>query len=301
MSSENVIDRRAFLKTTPLVLGGLGVLAQSAAANESKVVTSVTAQGVIDKILAHANVEPIEDTADTFKAGDPNQVVQGITTTFMATIDVIHQTIKNKANLIVTHEPTYFSHNDATDWLEDDAVYQHKLGLLNEHGIAVWRYHDHIHKIVPDPMFQGLIDRLGWIDKIDPDDGRVCHIPSTSLADLAEHCKQKLNMKAMRYVGDPDVSCKTVGLLPGAWGGKPQIGFLAEGNIDVLICGEVNEWETNEYVRDSQHTARPLGLIVTGHQCSEEDGMKPLADWLADELPHIQTRHIPAGDPFTHI
>jgi putative NIF3 family GTP cyclohydrolase 1 type 2 len=301
MSKDNFIGRRAFLKTTPLVLGGLGVLSQSAAANESKVVTSVTAQGVIDKILAHANVEPVEDTADTFKAGDPNQVVQGITTTFMATTAVIHQTIKNNANLIVTHEPTYFSHHDATDWLEDDAVFQHKLGLLNDHGIAVWRYHDHIHKIIPDPMFQGLIDHLGWIDMIDPDDGRVCHIPATTLADLAEHCKQKLNMKAMCYVGDPDMPCKTVGLLPGAWGGKPQIGFLAEGNIDVLICGEVNEWETNEYVRDSQHTDRPLGLIVTGHQCSEEDGMKPLADWLASELPHIQTHHIPAGDPFTHI
>jgi hypothetical protein len=44
-----------------------------------------------------------------------------------------------------------------------------------------------------------------------------------------------------------------------------------------------------------------LGLIVTGHQPSEEDGMKTLADWLVGQLPHIQTRHIPAGDPFTHI
>jgi putative NIF3 family GTP cyclohydrolase 1 type 2 len=318
MSSENVIDRREFLKTTPLVLGGIGTLAR-AAANESpaprvppvspappvpslpQTSRLLTIQDVIDLILDHANVQRIEETIDTLKVGDPGEPVRGIVTTFMATTEVIRQAIEHDANLIVTHEPTFYSHADTTDWLENDPVYRHKLGLLNEHGIAVWRYHDHLHKIVPDPIFRGLIDRLGWIDLIDPEDGRVCHVPQMLLADLAEHCKQALRVKALRYVGAPNLPCKTVGLLPGAWGGKPQIGFLAEGNIDALICGEVNEWETNEYVRDSQHTDKPLGLIVTGHQCSEEDGLKPLADWLDEQLPHVRARHLPAGDPFTHV
>lgn len=301
MTGEYTIRRRDFLKSTPWVLGGLGALAQSAAANEPSASPPVTVRNVIDRVLAHAGVEPIEDTVDTIKVGDPGRPVHGIVTTFMATTEVIKQAIKHDANLIITHEPTFYTHQDETDWLEIDAVYRHKLALLNGHGIAVWRYHDHLHKIQPDPIFQGLIDRLGWIDLIDPEDGRICHVPQMSLADLARHCKTRLDVDAMCYVGTPTLPCKTVGLLPGAWGGKPQIGFLAEGNIDVLICGEVNEWETNEYVRDSQHTNRPLGLIVTGHQCSEEDGMKSLADWLAEQLPHIPTRHLPAGDPFTRV
>lgn len=108
-------------------------------------------------------------------------------------------------------------------------------------------------------------------------------------------------MKALRYVGDPALPCARVGSMPGAWGGRRQIGFLMEGNIDVLVCGEVNEWETNEYVRDSQHTAKPVGLIVTGHQSSEEDGMRLLADWLAGQYPGLTITHVPAGDPFTHV
>ena len=77
--------------------------------------------------------------------------------------------------------------------------------------------------------------------------------------------------------------------------------LLAEGKIDVLICGEVAEWETNIYVKDSQHTHHPVGLIVTGHQASEEDGMKLLADWLRGQYPDIPIEHLPTGDTFTHV
>jgi putative NIF3 family GTP cyclohydrolase 1 type 2 len=307
MSSENIIDRRAFLKATPLVLGGIGALAQADTTGQAPATAAsspVTVQDVIDRILSHANIEPIEDTVDTIKVGQPDRVVRGIVTTFMATTKVIHWAINNRAfsaNLIITHEPTFYSHRDETDWLKNDIVYQHKRALLDKHGVTVWRYHDHLHKIKPDPIFEGLIGRLGWTAMADPDDGRVCHVPQTTLGELARHCKEHLNLKALRYVGAPDLPCKTVGLLPGAWGGKPQIGFLAEGNIDVLICGEVNEWETNEYVRDSQRTDRPLGLIITGHQRSEEDGMRTLAAWLNKQYPRIPVGHRFADDPFRLI
>jgi len=301
MKDYYILRRRDFLKSTPLVLGGLGALAQSAAANSPSVNHPITVQDVIDRVLADAGVDPIEDTIDTIKVGDPANPVNGIVTTFMATSAVIQKAIEQKADFIITHEPTFYSHRDTTDWLENDHVYQHKRALLEDHGITVWRYHDHIHKIKPDPIFTGLFARLGWLNMIDAADPRVCHIPETTLHALTLHCKQSLGMKAMNYVGAPDLSCKVVGILPGAWGGMKQIPFLSEGNIDVLICGEVAEWETNEYVRDSQHTDKPLGLIVTGHQCSEEDGMASLAEWLTTQLPGIPVDHVPAGDPFTHI
>lgn len=301
MSGENTFGRRDFLKTTPLVIGGLGALAQTALANESATAGAVTVQGVIDRVLGRAKAEPVENTVDTIKTGSADRPVRGIVTTFMATTGVILKTIELGADLIITHEPIFYNHADEADWLEHDAVYQHKLALLDDHGITVWRYHDHVHRIKPDTIFTGLYERLGWADLIDPADGRVCHIAPTTLAELAGYCKKKLGTKAIRYVGDPGLPCARVGSLPGAWGGKKQIGFLMEGNIDVLVCGEVNEWETNEYVRDSQHTDKPLGLIVTGHQPSEEDGMQQIADWLKTQYPQTPVAHLPAGDPFTHV
>ena len=301
MSKDNIIHRRTFLKTMPVVLGGVGSFARFASAEDGSVVRHATVQEVIDFILKDAGVDPIQETIDTIKTGSPDQVVQGIVTTFMATNDVIQQAVKLGANFIITHEPTFYSHRDTTDWLKDDPVYRHKRALLDDHKIAVWRYHDHIHKIDPDPFSIGLIERLGWRQYIDPDDARYCHLPKTTLLALAQHCKDKLGMASMRYVGDPEMPCQSVGILPGAWGGKTQIELLGEGKADVLICGEVNEWETNEYVRDSQQTLRPHGLIVTGHVCSEEDGMRGLGRWLSGQLPHIPTHHVPAGDPFAYL
>ena len=52
--------------------------------------------------------------------------VKGVVSTFMATVDVIRQAIDLGANFIITHEPTWFSGADDTEWLSDDPVYLEK-------------------------------------------------------------------------------------------------------------------------------------------------------------------------------
>jgi len=98
-----------------------------------------TIQDVIDLILEAVGVEPIERTVDTIKSGDPAQPVTGVATTFLATTDVIERAASAGANLIITHEPTFYNHFDQVDWLEDDAVYLNKRRLLEEHGNNVSR------------------------------------------------------------------------------------------------------------------------------------------------------------------
>ena len=71
--------------------------------------------------------------------------VKGVVSTFMATVDVIRQAIDLGANFIITHEPTWFSGADDTEWLSDDPVYLEKKKLIKEHQIAIWRFHDHMH------------------------------------------------------------------------------------------------------------------------------------------------------------
>ena len=52
--------------------------------------------------------------------------VKGVVSTFMATVDVIRHAIDLGANFIITHEPTWFSGADDTEWLSDDPVYLEK-------------------------------------------------------------------------------------------------------------------------------------------------------------------------------
>ena len=74
--------------------------------------------------------------------------------------------------------------------------------------------------------------------------------------------------------------CVRIGILMGAWGGRRQIEKLMHPEVDVLVCGEVNEWETAEYVRDARRRGFSKGLVVVGHAVSEEPGMLWMADWI---------------------
>ena len=57
-------------------------------------------------------------TVDTFKAGDPDTPVTGIAVTMMATLDVLQRAAANHQNLIITHEPTFFSHQDTPEGMD---------------------------------------------------------------------------------------------------------------------------------------------------------------------------------------
>src|SRR5438093_11233348 len=63
-----------------------------------------------------------ETPTDTFHAGDPDTPVSGIATTVMATFDVLRRAAAARKNLIITHEPTFWTGNDNLAGLEDDPL-----------------------------------------------------------------------------------------------------------------------------------------------------------------------------------
>lgn len=104
-----------------------------------------TIQQVIDSIIATVPEAPLADSVDVFKSGDPTQVVTGIVTTFTATMNVLRQVVDLGANLVITHEPTFYDHRDQTAWLENDPVYAAKRAFIEQHKLTIWRFHDYWH------------------------------------------------------------------------------------------------------------------------------------------------------------
>jgi len=237
---------------------------------------------------------PREGTIDTFKVGDPSQKVTGIVTTWLASYEVIQRASELGANLIITHEPTYYNHFDNVDWLEDDPVYQAKRQLIDENNIVIWRFHDlwDRHGIVP-----GLIRELGWEDYADAEPN-LYNIPSTSVKDLTISLKEKLGIRVEQVVGDLEMVCHCVAVSPGWAGARRQIRFLGQDSVDVLICGETNECVTCEYARDAIAAGKRKALIVLGHVYTEEPGMKWLVEWLRPHLPDVAITRVPTGYPF---
>ena len=268
---------------------------------EAKKIMQKAIQDVIDTIIAAVPGAPREDSVDTIKTGDPTQEVTGIVTTFLATYDVIGRAIELGANLIITHDPTFYNHRDEIDWLDGDPVYEAKRRLIDENGMVIWRFHDYWHLHRPDGIITGLLKDLGWEDYAEPERPYLCSIPPMPLPELVASLKERLAISMVRVIGDPSMSCRNVGLAVGAAGGRTQIKALAHEGLDVLVCGEINEWETSEYVRDAVATGAAKALIIIGHANSEEAGMQWLVEWLQPLVPGMQITHVPAGDAFSFV
>ena len=250
---------------------------------------------IMDLFVKEVPGAPFSETVDTLKAGNRDIKVTGIVTTMFATVDVIRKAISLNANFIIAHEPTFYNHLDNTQWLSNDPVYQYKAGLLKQHNIAVWRNHDYIHRLTADGVREGVVKLLGW-EKFQGSNPRIFEMDPISLRALVADVKKKLGIPTIRYIGALSDSCKKVLLMPGASGGQNQIAAIGREKPDVVLCGEISEWETAEYVRDARSKGDKLSLIVLGHVASEEPGSKFLADWLKENVKGVPTTHVPAGN-----
>ncbi|HEV2481051.1 MAG TPA: Nif3-like dinuclear metal center hexameric protein [Puia sp.] len=308
--SINSWPRRKFLATSLAALAGTSIrpphaLATSSiplprASGSTTVAPPPTIAQVIDALLADIPGAPFPNTVDTIKSGDPNQPVKGIVTTMFATDAIIQKTIDLGANFIIAHEPTFYNHTDETDWLGADPVLRFKKNLLEKHGIVVWRFHDGIHAHNPDGIRMGVLQALGWDGYYDPSNPPLTILPSpTPLANLIDLLKKKLATGPLKYIGDLAQPCTRIVLSPGAAGGRKQIGWIQQFQPDTFVCGELNEWETSEYIRDARYQGKKISLVVLGHSVSEEPGMEWLVPVLKKKIPGVPVTHLPSGDAFT--
>lgn len=271
-------------------------------------------QEIIDRVIAKTGCTPLpyDKTCDHIMTGDPNQEVTKIVTTFMATVEVIEAAIKAGANFIITHEPTWFTGKDDTDWLLEDPIYQKKRKLIEDHQIAIWRFHDHMHMGSEDGIYRGFELETGWnqyrMKEVPGMEhfGACYEIPTTTLAQLCEYFKQQLSMDVIQIVGDPQMKVSKVGVLVG--GGSLGLGFeelpmklMHKNQLDLVICGDITEWTISAYVRDAAAMGFNKGMLVLGHERSEEMGMKYLGEWMQDLVEGTPIEFIDAKEPFTYL
>jgi putative NIF3 family GTP cyclohydrolase 1 type 2 len=287
--------RRKFIYNMSTAVGAGMVLSTPYISKAAKLIKpreTYTVKQIMDLFINDVPGGVKTSTVDTLKSGSPDTKVSGIVTTMFATIAVIRKAIDLGANFIIAHEPTFYNHTDDTSWLKNDDVYQYKADLLKQHNIAVWRNHDYIHTLVPDGVTTGVLAQLEWQKYADKTIPNIITLPAATLKEIIDHAKAKLDIEKVRYVGDPAQTCSRVLLMPGAAGGQRQIQAIAKVKPDVVMCGEISEWETAEYVRDAMAKGDKLSLVVLGHIASEEPGSEYMLNWLKEKVPGIKSTHI---------
>ena len=271
------------LKVTLLVIIAL-VLSGSLFGQQSNS-DLLTANQVIELIKKNVRVSWSAQTVDTFKAGNPADKVTGIATCMFADMKVLQEAVANNCNLIITHEPVFYNHLDETSRFDKDPVYQAKIKYINAHKLIIWRFHDYIHRMKPDGIYAGIVERLGW--KSNQTDSTMIHysFKPLKLSGFVSHLKSNFPGDSFRVIGNPDLMITGVALAVGAPGSDEHILLLQDPNTQLLIAGEAPEWETYQYVYDAQLEGKNKAVIFLGHALSEEAGMNYCAQWLKGFLP----------------
>ena len=258
-----------------------------------------TAAELVATIEKQSGVPARENTVDTFKAGDPSTRVKGIAVTMMATLDVLQRAAASGHNLVITHEPTFYSHRDGTDALraESDPVFAAKQKFIVENGLVIWRFHDRPHAMIPDMIREGMVRALGWQDHRNAASPLVFQLPRTTVAVLARQVSAALDAREVRIVGDSTAIAERVGFTQGFPGFAANRSTIQQ-SIDVLVMGEDHEWETIAYAADAITAGNLRAVIVIGHTPSEQAGMEDVARWLRTFITHVPIEFIPSRDPF---
>ena len=269
---------------------------------------TITAQDVIDRVRKSIGVEWKADSVDGLKAGDAHTAVRGIVTTSMATLDVLQQAVKAGANLVITAQPTFYARTDSRTppppraggpgaVAEPDRVFASKSEFVTKNNLAIFRLTEHWRLRRPDPVVAGMAAALGWTKYQSGDDRQQFEIPAVTLDALASSVKKAMRSRGgIRVVGDPSIRIQRVGLLPGTTPIQAALKLLPA--VDVIVAGEVREWESVEYVRDKAFNGDKKGLILVGRVVSEEPGMDMCAQWVKTFVTEVPVRHIPAVDPY---
>ncbi len=183
---------------------------------------------MIDRIKENVGVPWRAKTVDRIVAGDSSVPVKGIATTMMATLDVLQRASAAGKNFVITHEPTFYLHEDTTDKLEQDPTYRFKADFIKTNNMAVFRFHDHWHAHRPDGIATGMARELGWEKNMDPQSSTTFVVAPITLANFAKEFQSKLKIRTMRVVGDPNLQVRRVAASWGYGGQEQGIRLLAK-------------------------------------------------------------------------
>ena len=250
---------------------------------------------VVERIKKNIGI-PWIDTGfrDTFKIGGPDSAVDGIATSFGGNLRVLKLAVKAGLNMVIVHEPTFYSDADRIDLVKDDPLYKFKLDWANRNKIVVWRIHDNWHAHKPDGIRLGWNNDLGWTQyQVDGNTG-LWDLAPTTLGDLAKSLAKKLESRSVRVVGDSNLRVVRV-----AYGGHGLAQNMeALGKADCAIVSEAREYDSFEYARDAVLSGARKGAIFISHEAGEDLGMDEFARFLKSFVTEVPVQFIPTTDEF---
>ena len=237
-------------------------------------------------------------TCDTLKAGSPETEVSRVAVCCFTTPQVIRDAAAWGAQLLITHEPTFYDHWDNPP---TSPVGLAKKALIESTGMAVYRYHDHPHMAPEDLICKGEIEALGLRGKVTAVTGfGTTHFeldePITP-RELAAHIEKEWDIAHVRICGTADKPCTKLVM---AWGTPGGMMDEMMGEGEIILTGEACEWQLAEYARDADELGFIKSLLILGHCGSERDGMKYISGLIQSRFPELEVKYFKSEEVYTY-
>jgi dinuclear metal center YbgI/SA1388 family protein len=231
-----------------------------------------------------------------FIFGDKNKIVKKVGVAWMPTLEVLKNVEKEGIDLLIIHEHLFYTTQDS-EWYQDietnnKEINKLKIKILQNKDLVVYRAHSNWDCLKKFGIIDSLAEEIG-LKKIVNEEKyiKTYEINETSLLELSEILKEKLNTKNISFFGDPRSKILRVTLLIGGFGGNqyniPEV--AKKHNSDLIIYGDLIEHVLI-------HT-RELGLKVIriGHSISEIPGIKKMYNLLKKEFPDLSFTFFESG------
>ncbi|MBQ8163279.1 MAG: Nif3-like dinuclear metal center hexameric protein [Clostridia bacterium] len=240
-----------------------------------------------------------EITCDTVKSGDPETELKKVAVTMFATVDTVRAAKSWGADMIIVHEPTYYDHMEV---IIPSIVEERKKALIEESGIVIYRYHDHMHHREKDQITEGELHYLGLEGDFERTPYSASYILKTktpiNALELAKRMEKELGIAHVRIAGERDKKSSTIAACFGTPDGVYEL--LRDENVEIVLTGEACEWKLAEYARDAAALGINKSLIVMGHIGSERDGMRLLAKRMQEKYTSFETKYIECGEVYMY-
>ncbi|MBE6562188.1 MAG: hypothetical protein E7660_00460 [Ruminococcaceae bacterium] len=239
-----------------------------------------------------------EGTVDNFKYGDTDREVKKVVTCLTATVDVLKAAKEWGADLLITHEPTYYTH---VDFIDEYPLVKMKEALVKECDIPICRFHDHMHFGRDDMISLGFLKYIGWKGTFDGDVEFILDEPKSPL-EIAKEIEEKMDVRHVRIVGAREGKVTKIGLFLGHRGDECWGKLSKSDKYELALGGEWCEWCDGEKIRDAAQFGQQKTALMLGHCASERYGMKYLAELINEEYASegIEALYIESGELFTY-
>lgn len=305
------MERKEFIKITAISGGYLAATGTTAAVTYSGQKSGITAAHLQTFLTSHVDLKA--DTVDLIIIGNPDTVVKKIGTCWMSTWDACKKAVDSGVNVLITHEPTFYTHRDLDevpgflkrwpDYTKEQYLAQirKKEKWINDKGLVIIRNHDTLDALKEKGIPFAFGQFLGF-DNSDIIASRTYYnvykftkqTASSFAKSLAGKLKE-LGQPGVAFYGDPSREVSSVGIGTG-WICDPMDYADLKPDVFVAIDDVIRTHIQTVFASD---TGQPL--VVINHGTSEEMGMRSLNQIIKDKYPDIEVTHFTQGCTYEWI